>query len=257
MTTPRKKVILVVGPKSDGLSRRLLQGAVPGASILHVEPHRLASLRVTLRGSECLIADRPAVAVLFRSHPAAAFSSDYARADQPFADSELSALWLAVLNLPSVWTINRYDAEMWYDGLRWPVWQRRLAGAGIPTAAFSIGGQTAARQDSRWLPYGGQGSQEALDPRTHAFLGSALIRSGSTRRALMVCGRPGDGASFSAAASLGKCLQDMEIHLAEATFDEGESLVQLNTLPVIEDSMTAAAVARQLVEEMHDHLCHG
>jgi len=253
----RKKVILVVGSTSDALTRQFIEAAAPnGFSILHVEPRKLASLSLTLHAGECRVADRPVAAALFRAHPSATFSCEYARADQPFADSEVSALWLAVLNLPSVWTLNRYDAEMWYDGLRWPVWQRRLESAGIPTAPFSIGGRGAARHDARWLPYGGQASQPALDSRTHAVLGSALVCSAGADRALMVSGQVIDDASCSVAASLAECLETMEIHLAAATFDHEGSVLQLNTLPSIEDSTSAVTVSRRLMEKMHDRLCH-
>jgi hypothetical protein len=253
----RNNVILVVGPASDALTSRLIEAPMPnGFSILHVEPQRLASLSLTLHAGECQVAGRPLAAVLFRAHPAAAFACEYARADQPFVDSEVSAIWLAVLNLPSVWTLNRYDAEMWYDGLRWPVWQRRLESDGIPTTPFSIGGRVAARSDSRWLPYGGEGLQPVVDPRTHALLGSALVCSAGADRALMVCGRVIEGASCSAAVFLAEHLENMQIRLAEATFDDEGSVLQLNTLPAIEDSTTAATVSRRIVEKIHDHLCH-
>lgn len=137
-----------------------------------VEPAALGDLSLSLLGDTLTIDGKPVAGILFRSFPDTSFSNGFRADDQSFCDSEIGATWLAALQLESVFAVNRYEADIWFDALRWPCWRRRLVEAGIVVSEFAFG-DVETEDAYFWHPYAVITAETAPDRATRRVLGSA------------------------------------------------------------------------------------
>jgi hypothetical protein len=252
----RNNPLLVVVAEPDDLLSDALVEEAKGIVLERLRPEELGSLPMTADKLVCRLNRRDVNGVIFRVAPTARFAGGYEQEEQAFADSELSAIWLSVLNLGSVWAVNRYDAEMWYDGLRWPVWQRRIARAGIPVSPAFVGASPVTTGSGGWMPYGGQSLEDAFDTDTHAVLASAMSRAKPLARNLTVCGRVIDGEASGISLQVAEYLEAIGLRFAEIELDQTGRVFRLNPLPRLSDHAVATMAARCLLEAFNENLCH-
>jgi hypothetical protein len=247
---------VLIAPSRDLVSNALAEHLrTRGQVILHCVPEEAGDLKINVGGDQCRINGQQVSGILFRALPTSGFAHSYGAADQTFCDSELSAVWLAILNLPSVWAANSYDAEAWYDGLRWITWHRKLQRIGIPVWSRTYGGVTADASRRHWLPYTGSELQDALDAKTHALLGSALGLAQEARRCLVVCGQVIDGERSAVASEVLVHLDRWNLRLAEIAVDEQGRIGRLDPLPDIGEVNVARNAAERLAKGYYEHLC--
>lgn len=232
----------------DALTRRNI-------AVRAVPPHQLATLSLHLAGGQCSVDGQPLGALLWRAYPDSRLSDCFAASDRAFADAEIGAAWLAVINAPSLLAINRYDADSWFDGLGWPCLRRCLKDAGIPLSPFAYGDTSDGSEGSHWLPYISTGPAQRPPPQAaRAALGAALSAEPARTAATVVCGHLLDGAPEAAISHAARALAHRGVHIARLYADAIGRILLVDPQPAITDRNTAARAAAILADTYGPHL---
>jgi hypothetical protein len=258
-------VSVLVAPPGDALTLAVERGlASAGHSVRVLEPEELGDLPLTLSSGGSnggapppRLAGDPVRAVLWRTPPDGGLTRGWSDEDRAFADAEVRSAWLAVLDHPSTFAVNRFGADLWFEGAGWPSSRRRLWEAGLELAPLGYG----AAAKGAWLPYRARSPRPrppsgALRPLGVAGVG--LARGGRALalfgRVLHEQGREGeDHPSLEAAAVE---LDRIGIHLAMLFTDPAGRLLWVDPLPVLEGG-EVSGVATKIVRRMHAHLRGG
>ena len=265
--------------------------ASAGHSVCALEPEELGDVPLTLSSGDAnggaappRLAGNPIRAVLWRTPPDGSLTQGWSEDDCSFADAELRSAWLAVLDHPSTLAVNRFGADLWFEGAGWPASRRRLWEAGLELAPLGYG----AAATGAWLPYRARSPRPrppaaALRPLGVAGVGPA---EGGRALALFGCvlhelGRERDdrdtpihhkdapshhkdashfeptagGDPWSLAAAAVE-LDRIGIHLALLFTDPAGRLLWIDPLPELEEE-AASVVATEIVRRMHAHLRGG
>jgi hypothetical protein len=230
-------VFLIVRHPCDAFAERIAaQLRERGYSVRAVDPCGLADLGLSL-SEEALWIDGALVrGVLFRALPRSHFSPNFTSADRSFCDAELSAVWIAALHVPSLVTLNHYDAEAWCENARWPVWRRRLLAENVPSCPLTIGRQEVPSRSDRWLPYGSRRTLDAPGPACRGALAAAIGHCDALRASLLVCGEVLSGPTTQTVKRVAELLDRYGVRLAEMNLDQQGRVIHVNTLPLIQDS---------------------
>ena len=243
---------LIVADAEDLLAESVLRSlSERSRRVRRISPADSGSLSLTL-DTERYVVDNQIVAGLFlATSPSSCFSEGYELEDQAFCDSEMSSIWLAAANLPSVYTINRYDAMSWYDGLRWPVWLLKLHRAGFSCVNLAIG-NVPDSSSARWRPYIATGSLQSPERRIRSMMGSAVADCDDRGKRMLLFGTK--AADVSEAQVLKTFATEQGIGLAEVILDAQGRIWEFDPCPSICDPLIAGSVAEHIANEYEDHL---
>ena len=218
-----------------------------------VEPAALGDLSLSLSSDTFIVDGKPVAGILFRSFPDTSFSNGFTADDQSFCDSEIGATWLAALQLKSVFAVNRYAADIWFDALRWTCWRRLLVEAGIVVSEFAFG-DVETEGDHFWHSYAGITAETAPDQATRRVLGSAVTRASRKQTSLMVCGEVIAGDVQPAILDTTRLLHEAGIKIAEIETDFDGRILRVSAYPMITNAELLARASKLLVAAYHAHL---
>jgi hypothetical protein len=204
-----------------------------------------------------LLAGDPVRAVLWRTPPDGSLTRGWSDDDRAFADAEVRSAWLAVLDHPSTFAVNRFGADLWFEGAGWPASRRSLWEAGLELAPLGYG----AAATGPWLPYRARSPRPRPPSAALRPLGVAGVGPAEGGRALALFGRVlhekgREGESRRSLEAAAVELDRMGIHLAMLFTDPGGRLLWINSLPVLEGE-GVSVVATEIVRRMHAHLRGG
>ena len=155
MSTTSTGTTVIVDEGYDRLGKRVQQLLHKrGLQTLRVAADKLSSCRIEVNAGHATCNGQSVATVLFHARPDSHFSDDFVELDRAFSSNESRAVWLALLQLPSINSVNCLDAEVWYSSAEWAVWRRRLESAGVPLAEIVVG-DSEPRNHWSWLPWGG------------------------------------------------------------------------------------------------------
>lgn len=239
----------IAGAVADGLSQQ-------GKPWRWLTPATLASTRATI-GAGGLALDGEAVqSVLWRVRPEADLSADFAPEDRVFADTEARSFWLAVLNLPSLRSVIRPAAELFFARSGWLYWRELLRRRRQRLAGLRLGGARAA-DESAWLPFGGTALRPAPGPATAALLGAALTPSAAAARVAYagrtLCGADVlDADARAQAQAAAGALDSAGLHLGELLVAQDGAVIAVDALPRIDDAATVRRLLPSILEALDD-----
>ena len=245
--------ILSRGP--DPLAEAVADALVrEGTPILEVCLPQAASHTVTIRNAMLWVSGRQVGAMLIRSRPGPlTLSHGFALEDCAFVDAELSATLLAASALPSIRSVNRYDADAWFEGSGWHSWRRKLGAAGVPVSPFLFG-DCEATDDTTWVPYLSGTIERSLDRKTRSALGCAITSARERSRSLAVCGRVISGCGGETVGKAVRTLLGHGVGLVEIAVDGDDRVLSVDTTPVVTDPGLVAAACNSLVRFYGEHL---
>lgn len=238
---------LVVGTEADPISStfRTCAGAA-GLRTRLIEAPRLGEASVVLDGVTLVVDGEQVGGLLFRGRSHGDFSEGFRDEDRVFVDVELAAVWLAAMQLPAVRSVNRFDAQAWYEISPWAAWTSRLAGAGIPTAPVAVG--DAAPRDGRWwLPYTESALRPLPERHTRRMLATPTVDGDGAWQFLAVAGEAVGEANDGPAERVARALGDFGIQLARVTMNGRAEALAVDTMPLVADDTIAEAAAERLV----------
>ena len=259
--TPSSGICVVVGSGDGsigldrvgaGVARRLREA---GHTVLELRAEELGAAPLELRRDTAWIGDQRLAAAFFFSSPGARFSAGFVTEDQGFVDSETRSNWLTVLSLPSVWTLNRPDPEVWFSNAEWMVWRHRLRRSGVGVTPLEAGRIEA--DDRPWLPY--CGAQTATMPAASvgAFMGAAHTQEGETNTTVWCCGEP---LLSTASEPMDPAVSELEMRgcrFFSTTTDPQGRIVRLTTFPHLTEPGQADRAAELITEAYHAHCDRG
>jgi hypothetical protein len=289
-------ISVLVAPPGDALALAVERGlASAGHSVRSLEPDEVGDVPLTLSSGYAnggveppRLAGDPIGAVLWRTPPDGGLTHGWSEDDCSFADAEVRSAWLAVLDHPSTFAVNRFGADLWFEGAGWPASRRRLREAGLELAPLGYG----AAAVGAWLPYRARSPRPRPPSAALRPLGAAGVGPAEGGRALGLFGRllpeqgradedqrslataSGDQRSLSPAsgdlgfleAAVGGNLRSLAaaaveldrigIHLAMLFTDPAGRLQWVDPLPVLGEGVVSA-VATEIVRRMHAHLRGG
>ena len=244
--------VVIVAENDDLLAANLKNRLIAqGDQVLAIPPGSLGSLAVCLEDERFRIAGQSVGGILFRTPPDATFSDGFQAGDRRFCDVEMRALWLAALQLDSVFTINRYDATVWFEGLHWPIWRRYLLAGGIPVSPFTFGGNVSS---GWWYPYRSKRAQPLPGPATRRLLGTAVSGCSGVQSSLAVNGETVTGEKLSSVRATVELLTGLGIGFAEIFTDANERVLAIDTQPRISDLSLAELTSSRLATTYYEHL---
>ena len=224
-----------------------------GVRACRVEPAALGDLSVSLSGDTFTVDGKPVAGILFRSFPDTSFSNGFMADDQSFCDAEIGATWLAALQLESVFAVNRYTADIWFEACRWPCWRRLLVEAGIVVSEFAFG-DVETEDTHSWYPYASTTAETAPDRAARRVLGSAVTTAARKQTSVMVCGEVIAGDVQPAILDTTRLLDQVGIKLAEIETDFDGRILRVNAHPVITNAELLARASKLLITDYHAHL---
>jgi hypothetical protein len=237
-----------------GVARRLRE---VGHTVLELPTGELASVPLELRKDTAWIGDRRLEAALFFSSPGTCFSAGFVPTDQGFVDNETRATWLTVLSLPSVWTLNRPDPEVWFTNAEWTVWRQRLRHSGVGVAPLDAGCVEAGRP---WLPYCGESIASMPATQVGTFMAAAFLRETETHTTIWCCGEPLTTTHTAAADDPSPAVTELELRgcrFFSTTTDSEGRIVRLTTFPTLRGHGPVARAAELITEACHAHCDRG
>ena len=224
-----------------------------GVRACRVEPAALADLSLSLLDDALTLDGKPIAGILFRSFPDTSFSNGFMADDQSFCDAEIGATWLAALQLESVFAVNRYAADIWFEALRWPCWRRLLIDAGIVVSEFAFG-DVQTEDTHSWYPYAGTTAEIAPDRAARRVLGSAVTTASRKQASLMVCGEVIAGDVQPAILDTTRLLDEAGIKIAEIETDFDGRILRVDAHPLITNAELLARASTLLITAYHAHL---
>ncbi|MGB5051742.1 MAG: hypothetical protein WBO46_22540 [Caldilineaceae bacterium] len=244
--------VVIVAGNDDLLATNFKDRLIAlGDRVLAIHPGALSSLAVCLENEKFQVAGQSVSGILFRTPPDATFSDSFQAGDRRFCDVEARALWLAALQLDSVFTINRYDASVWFEGLHWPAWRRCLLAGGIPVSSFAFGGNVSS---GWWYPYRSKRAQPLPGSTTRRLLGTAVSDCSSVQSSLAVSGKIVTGEKLSSVLATVESLTGLGIGLSEIFTDAKERVLAIDTQPLIGDRSLAELTSNHLATTYYEHL---
>lgn len=211
----------------------------------------LASTPVELTGESFRVHGEPVAGVLFRGTSDSFFSSEFCEEDQRFSDLEVSATWLAALQLPTLLAVNRLDAAAWFENT-WALWRRRLQARGVRLSTFRVGGGHDG--GGKWQPYLGRIRRCRLDQSGSAVLGAAVTETPGVTEWYFAAGRvlkPDPPAPLRDAVAR---LDTSGILFGSVTVDQNGSVITVDTNPVVPDDDVAQRAAEVLCDRIQAHM---
>jgi hypothetical protein len=239
----------IAGAVADGLSQR-------GRRWRWLMPVTLAATRATIDADGFALDGEPVDAVLWRVAPEADLSADFAAGDRVFADTEARSFWLAALNLPSLRSVIRPAAELFFARSGWLYWRELLQRQRLRLAALRLGGARRA-DDSAWLPFAGTALRPPPGAATAALLGAALTPATAAAR-VAYAGRTLCGAETLAADAQAQvqaaatALDDAGLHLGELLVAHDGGVIAVDALPRIDDADTVRRLLPSILEMLDD-----
>jgi hypothetical protein len=238
-------IAVVVDDQSDSLASKVASELSRSQlSVRHLTASRLGLVELYVERDLVLVDGARLSAAFFRAGPWSRFDEGFESDDAAFASMEVSAAWLAVLNNPSVATINRLDAEVWTSRSEWPIWRRRMLAARIPCVDIDVGGVEG--DYSHWLPWGGG---IALPPgaASRRLFASALTGATDLSSTVWFGGQsiPESEASTEAV----QVLLQHGVELAGITLDSAGRVALCTTYPEVDDE-TADIAAPRIAERL-------
>ncbi|MDH3473003.1 MAG: hypothetical protein OEM59_04870 [Rhodospirillales bacterium] len=206
-----------------------------GWPVLEIDPVTLADQSVSLSDNTFEVDGRKVSGLLFRAGTRGPFSQGFVLQDKSFVDAEVAAVWMAAMNLSTMTSLNRLDAEAWCLGNLWIIWRRFLLENGVPLAPMSYGTEPQSKAE-QWLPYGALCTHVVPGERAGACLLAPLVGSPSPERSLFVCGSILRGGTTNVLIKVAELLCQRGINLAEGLVNRDGQLVAINLLPDVEDS---------------------
>jgi hypothetical protein len=207
-------LIVIVHSDDDQLAPAVADELVArGHHVRRLAAARLAASPLTLTPQEARLEGEQVAGVVFLCRP----DGDFGGADRAPCSNEARAAWLALLQLPTVVTAHRPDAELWYSSSEWSVWRRRLVAAGLPVADLVVGDHPD-EADAMWLPWGG-GVSKAPEPGARRAFAPALARRSSMAHSVWFGGECLDGAAEPEAGAAAQVLRAHGAELAGITRD--------------------------------------
>ena len=248
-----RPIVAVVAETSDALAtataERLREHGVPTRS---VPPGGLSLLPVELARDVFLVDESPVAAVFWRAAPTTCMSDGFQAAERAFCDAETGATWLGAMQLPSVLSINRFDAGAWYSGIGWPVWRRLLARHGVAVEPLAVGDVELAGA-WEWRPYASFERLAVPDAVIRRVLGTAAAPLTARGEWLSVCGEVlGDATPNANVRWAAALLARAGVSLATVGCDDDGRIAVVDALPTVPSS-TIAAAARTIAERMYAH----
>ncbi len=255
----------MVAPPGDALALTVERGlASAGHPVRALEPEELGDVPLTLSSGDSnggsappRLAGDPIRTVLWRTPPDGGLTRGWSEDDRSFADAELRSAWLAVLDHPSTFAVNRLGADLWFEGAGWPAVRRRLWEAGLELAPLGYG----AAATGAWLPYHARSPRPRPPSAALRPLGVAGVGPVEGARSLALFGRVldelgGEGGDPRSLEAVAVELDRIGIHLAMLFTDPSGRLLWIDPLPVLEEE-AVSAVATEIVRRMHVHLRGG
>jgi hypothetical protein len=241
---------VVVGEANDLLAQALSASLTQrGLQAQFIDAADLALQPIQLRNTEARLNGRGIDVAVFLAEANRSFGGDFTVEDRDFCDAEVRAIWLALLNLPSVKTLTRWTAEEWASMGGWAIWRRRLSGAGIPLTSMSFGSAPDAAA-ARWFPFtstrthtlpGGLGRRVLVPPLT----GQEPVSS-----AIWCCGQVIAGPDLDVVRACGSVLENYGTRLASITLDEEGRVFACASRLHISDMTLAIRVADRAAEQL-------
>jgi hypothetical protein len=221
-----------------------------GVEVVDVPGHQLADAPVSLRRNGFSVHGRPIAGMLLCEPVGTAAPHGFAGPDWSFVLAELGATWLAAANLDGMLAINRLDAEAWYEGGQWPVWQRRLGATPVELSPLRVGASAAG---ARWRPYTGGADRPAPAEAVRRALGTALTDEPIAGAALFVCGEPVGPAGPGGLTDAAALLRGSGLELVSIAHDAEGRVATVDPYPAVAEDIVAPVAAR-LAGAFHDHL---
>lgn len=283
MAASPEAVAVLVAPPDDPLAtavRREL--AARGRTTLPIAARELGDARLTLdsatSGGQAPLPSLDGEeigAVLWRVPPDGPLTRGWSEEDRSFADAEVRSAWLAVLEHPGVFAVNRLGADLWFEGAGWAACRRRLQSSGVSLSPMGYAGLGRGA----WIPYGARRPRSQPAGPLLRPLGAAGAGPGPSRPGMALFGRQIDrtgacgpvgsrgdltscrsGRSLSTAGSRRSAGPDAAaeldaagIHLAGLSTDAEGRICRIDPLPPL-SADEATRIAPEIAERMHAHL---
>jgi hypothetical protein len=222
-------------------------------------PSTLASTRATLDDGRLRLDGEAVGAVLWRVAPEADLSIDFEPDDRVFADTEARSFWLAALNLPSVLSVIRPAAELFFARSGWMYWRNVLQRRRLRLAGLRFGGVIATEPpgSKSWMPYGATALRSTPAPGSAAMLGAATTKAGGFERIAFagdeLCGDDDlDGAARAQVKAAVSVLNDEGLHLGELLVANDGAVLAVDALPRIDDAATVRRLLPSILEVLDD-----
>lgn len=249
--------VLIGYPNDLLLDAICKQLADKGCRFQRLPPHELADLAVTQQHNTFRLGAESIDGIFFRCSPDSGFSANFEPDDRGFADTEIRALWLSALNIPGVYTPNRFDAAMWFGNNLLLRLRILLYDAGVPLAPLTFGNETGA-EAALWLTNHDSRIQGSPRPDLQRYVGATLTPESAIHTLLCICGRtfvagPDRLPPTHCASAAATALHKGGISLCEITLNEHDQVVGINPLPIVPDPWLEQS-SILLAEEYHAHL---
>lgn len=244
---------VVIGDERDAITPALACALDHvGCEVVCLPSGRLAAQRVHVAADGAFVDGHPLAAVTFCTRPATNLSLGFAEQDADFCSAEARAAWLAVIHLPAVTTVNRWDPEVWYSASEWAIWRRRFGKAGVPQTPLVVGVPREG-PDWTWLPWGGGGSVATPCPRACRALAPALAATDEVRVHVWCDGEVLEGLDIPVVQLAGAVLRRYGIRFATIATDRAQRVISCTT-HLETPAYLASSVAQRLVEAIDEDL---
>ena len=252
------ELVVIVAPPSDAFAAAVvhcLRGKLARvmARVIVCEPKNLVELPIVLDSRRFEVDGAAPCAIVWRVTPPMLLSVGISAEDQAFADAEVVAAWLWALNLPAIYSVNRYPASVWYGGLHWSAWHTWLRAREVYVAALHLGDASANRKQ-RWIPFHSHTASPVPDATAAAALGIAASAAEPALSVLAVAGdvlHPTPSPTMQAAAA---ALNASGVVLARLTLDCDDRVLWVDTTPGFDTDEQLSRVAHRVADEIHAHL---
>jgi hypothetical protein len=235
---------------SPAVSEKLKNKSIP---VLFSYSNKISEVDFFLNSEKLFVNGKLITGILFRARPDSFFSESFVEQDQPFCDSEIGAVLLAALNLPSILAVNKYDARLWFDKSSWALWRSRYLHNQMKVSPFHFG-SSELNGSSVWLPYNSFNFRVKPNFEIRKILGAALTRSHPLNKFLVVGKKIFHERSFFQLNDHIELLNEYGIFISEITTDSEGNIITVNTLPAFSDERIIDVSSNLLVYLYYDFL---
>jgi hypothetical protein len=247
-------IVAIVSWPGDSVATSLAAAlSALGRPLVHLGAESLAGRATSLRGDRFEVDGRRVAAIFWRISPFLPLSSEFRQEDRSFADSETAATWLAAMQLPSIFTVNRFIARHWYGGATWQVWRRCLEERGVSVSPMSHG-CTQPTDGRIWKPYL-SADCFSLPPASYSRVaGIATTCRVSRRPVVNLLGGIVESAPSATQRSAAASLNAAGIGLSTIATDEDDRVSAIDVFPTIANPFLLEAVTARLGKAFDEHL---
>ena len=247
-------VAIVIDQRTDQLGKLVVESLRKRKQRTYwISSENLASCRLNVKSTGATCDGQLIGAVLFHCRPGANFGSNFEESDREFSSNEARAVWLSILQIPSVLAVNRLDAEIWYSSAEWAVWRRRLQLAGVPLSDISVGDSEPTPGWS-WLPWGGGKYLNAPGPSVRRTFAPALTAGDGFYNSLWCCGQIISGPGGKHIETASEIMASYGMQLGSILTNKKGQVVSCTTSCLIPDFL-APVVTHRITEVINAHLC--